>query len=148
MVRWSFRCFSPSRVQVVRDATQATPLAGLVAAKSVKPMKRRWAAAREQLPVRSSPTFHGTPRDGGQGLSGCFAGIARYAEGRWLPTSREAPYRLEHSLWRQMNVLRMPGNSNHHWGLCTDVALGPSGPAALYGPTKLSGRARNVARQQ
>ena len=111
-------------------------------------MKRRWAAAREQPPVRSSPTFHGTPRDGGQGLPGCFAGIARYAEGRWLPTSREAPYRLEHSLWRQMNVLRMPGNSNDHWGLCTDVALGPSGPAAVYGPTKLSGRARNVARQQ
>ena len=115
-------------------------------------MKDRWAATREQPPVRSSPKLsgvaHGTPLDGRQGLPGCFAGIARYAEGRWLPTSREAPYRLEHSLWKQMNVRGMPGNSNHHWGLCTDVALGPSGPAAVYGPTKLSGRAKNVARQQ
>ena len=115
-------------------------------------MKHRWAATREQPPVRSSPTFsavaHGTPPDDRQGLPGCFAGRARYAEGRWLPTSREAPYRLEHSLWKEMNVRGMPGNSNHHWGLCTDVALGPSGPAAVYGPTKLLGRARNVARQR
>ena len=115
-------------------------------------MKHRWAATREQPPVRSSPTFsavaHGTPPDDRQGLPGCFAGKARYAEGRWLPTSREAPYRLEHSLWKQMNVRGMPGNSNHHWGLCTDVALGPSGPDAVYGPTKLLGRARNVARQR
>ena len=115
-------------------------------------MKHRWAATREQPPVRSSPTFsavaHGTPPDDRQGLPGCFAGKARYAEGRWLPTSREAPYRLEHSLWKEMNVRGMPGNSNHHWGLCTDVALGPSGPAAVYGPTKLLGRARNVARQR
>ena len=115
-------------------------------------MKHRWAATREQPPVRSSPTFsavaHGTPPDDRQGLPGCFAGKARYAEGRWLPTSREAPYRLDHSLWKEMNVRGMPGNSNHHWGLCTDVALGPSGPAAVYGPTKLLGRARNVARQR
>ena len=83
-----------------------------------------------------------------QGLPGCFAGTARYAEGRWLPTLREAPYRLKHSLWKKMNVPGMRSDSNHHWGLCTDVALSPSGPGSASGQKNLQRRATHVARQQ
>jgi hypothetical protein len=111
-------------------------------------MKHRLVASRN--PAESV----GGPQHAQRALPWCFAPgapcprCASYADGRWLPTSREAAYRLEHTLWRQMNVMRMPGNSNHHWGLCEDIAYGPSGPAFAYGPTRLERRTRNVARRR
>ena len=47
-----------------------------------------------------------------------------------------------------MNVRGMPGNTNHHWGLCDDVAYGPSSSPANYGPTRLRNRAMNATRQR
>lgn len=84
------------------------------------------------------------------GLPSCFGspcpGCAQYTHGSWQRTLAEPLYRLEHKLWMQMNVRSMPGNSNHNWGLCDDVASGPSGLATAYGPTRLRQRARGVER--
>ena len=66
-------------------------------------------------------------------MQNCFSDAApcatcsRYAQGTWQRTPAAPSYRFEHALWKKMNVRSMPVHSNHHWGLCDDVASGSLG---------------------
>lgn len=102
-------------------------------------------AASRAIPMpnwRSTPSHNeiaqSTLPAGEHKLPACFArgmghdcpSCTAYAQGSWKPTSEEAPYRLHHVLWRQMSVRGMPPNTNHHWGVCDDVASSRSGHRA------------------
>lgn len=78
---------------------------------------------------------HKPPACFARGMGHSCPTCSAYAQGSWKPTSEEPSYRLHHSLWKRMHVRGMPPTTNHHWGVCDDIASSRSstmGPRRRY----------------
>ena len=107
----------------------------LIAAIRAIPMPNwRSTPAHNEVAQPATPTGeHKLPACFARGMGHDCPTCSAYAQGSWKPTSEAPTYRLHHALWKQMSVRGMPPNTNHHWGVCDDIASSRSGPASRMG---------------